>query len=77
MTDLELPENLEIEMVSAGTFNALYSIKRIVVPLKVDIFRPGVFITECPQLEPIELVGEVHKTIVSPFESGVLEKRNE
>eukprot|EP00985_Skeletonema_marinoi_P028498 scaffold25076_cov177-Skeletonema_marinoi.AAC.1 len=60
MTDVEFGE--ELEQMEEFAFLNCYSLRRVAMPLKMDLISDNIF-QGCTSMANIELVGEVHSTI--------------
>eukprot|EP00986_Skeletonema_menzelii_P003677 scaffold1172_cov144-Skeletonema_menzelii.AAC.2 len=63
LTDLELPEGLE--SLEERALSHCTCLRRITMPLKDDMIEDDDVFDGCPQLETVELVGGIHKTVAS------------
>ena len=63
LTEVELSEDLE-RIVGEAAFYTCIRLRRIVMPLKHNLFGNRVF-SECDNLSQVEIVGGIHKTISS------------
>jgi len=63
LTDLDLPEGLE--SLEERALSRCTCLRRITMPLKDDMIEKDDVFDGCPQLETVELVGGIHKTVAS------------